>query len=165
MKIGCLCEKASMKNGIFPMTQSLILQSYFSSKMPICQTDTVLSFRASAHKAHGHCPWQLGHQSLETSVPTQCVHHEKGTSSPPLLSFTYTKLSPISLLMEDSFISISQKKQPRIFFFPNSLALNDSRTPHQALADPPMEPSETSIRHVVTACKLMISQLSGLSLP
>lgn len=87
MKIGHLCEKASMKNvGIFPMTQSLILQFYFSSKMPICQTDTVLSLRASAHKAHGHCPWLLGQQSLETSsVPIQCVHHEKGSSSPPLL--------------------------------------------------------------------------------
>lgn len=125
MKIGHLCEKASMKNvGIFPMTQSLILQFYFSSKMPICQTDTVLSLRASAHKAHGHCPWLLGQQSLETSsVPIQCVHHEKESSSPPLLSFTYTKLSPTSLLLADSFTSIIEKKQPRIFFFQTAFLL------------------------------------------
>lgn len=119
MKIGCLCEKASMKNiGIFPMTCSLILQFYFSSKMPICQTDTVLSLRASAHKVHGHSLWLQGQQSLETSsVPIQGVHHEEGSSSPLLLSFTYTKLGPTSLLLADSFISIIEKKQPRIVFF------------------------------------------------
>lgn len=108
MKIGRLCEKASVKNvGVFPMTPSLILQFYFSSKMPICQTDTFLSFRASAQEAYGHCPWLLGQQSLGTSsVPIQCVHHEEGSSPPPLLLFTYTKLSSTSLLLAESFISI-----------------------------------------------------------
>lgn len=128
-----------------------ILQFIFLLKWLCVKQITVLSFRASAHEAHGHCSWLLTrrgpHLFLSFYSPTQ--------NSVPLSSSWRVVLSPLF-----------RKGNLEYFFFQTALLLMTVRCPVlQALTDSPTEPSETGIRHVVTAGKLSISWLSGLSLP